>query len=233
MSLGNFCLEAAAGFEPANGSFANCCLGPLGDAADLRFLVYQMKKSLESVNLFSLECLKVYHMRKRSWTQNQLYNAVQNSFSLRQVLKNLGLQEAGGNYEQVKKYIKELEIKITHFKGKGWNKGLKGIGKPRRLLSDILKKDTFFQSHKLKNRLFTEGLKQKFCEECNWAQHTVDGYLPLELDHINGDRHDNRIENLRILCPNCHSLKPTHRGRNKKKTRPGAETGRQSTLKML
>ncbi|MDE1988391.1 MAG: HNH endonuclease, partial [Patescibacteria group bacterium] len=41
--------------------------------------------------------------------------------------------------------------------------------------------------------------------------------LPLELDHINGDRHDNRLENLRILCPNCHSLKPTHRGRNMNK----------------
>jgi len=45
---------------------------------------------------------------------------------------------------------------------------------------------------------------------------TPDGYLPLELDHINGDHHDNRLENLRILCPNCHSLKPTHRGRRRK-----------------
>ncbi|MGB4076287.1 MAG: HNH endonuclease [Minisyncoccia bacterium] len=48
--------------------------------------------------------------------------------------------------------------------------------------------------------------------------------MPVELDHVNGDRHDNRIENLRILCPNCHSLKPTHRGRNKTNCR-GGETG--------
>ena len=45
---------------------------------------------------------------------------------------------------------------------------------------------------------------------------TVEGYLPLELDHINGDRYDNRLENLRVLCPNCHSLTPTHRGRSGK-----------------
>jgi len=49
----------------------------------------------------------------------------------------------------------------------------------------------------------------------------VDGRLPIELDYINGDHDDNRIENLRVLCPNCHSLQPTHRGSNKRKLRGG------------
>ena len=112
--------------------------------------------------------------------------------------------------------IKEYKLNTAHFKGKGWNRGLRGIGRPRIPLEDILRKNSVFQSFKLKKRLFAVGLKLQHCEECNWAQKTEDGYLPLELDHINGDRHDNRIENLRILCPNCHSLKPTHRGRNRK-----------------
>ena len=135
--------------------------------------------------------------------------------SVRQVIKALGLIPAGGNYAQIKKYLDQHKIDTAHFKGKGWNKGLKGIGKPLAQLSEILIKGSTFQSYKLKKRLFTAGLKSKQCEECGWNKSTIEGYLPLELDHINGDKHDNRLENLRILCPNCHSLKPTHRGRNK------------------
>ena len=152
-------------------------------------------------------------MKKRSWSVEQLKNAVKNSLSYRQVLAKLGLREAGGNYEQIKKYIREYKLDIKHFKGRGWNAGLRGIGKPRIPLEQILNEGTYFQSFKLKKRLFSAELKQQKCERCGWAEKTKDGYLPLELDHINGDRHDNRLENLRILCPNCHSLTPHHRGR--------------------
>ena len=157
-------------------------------------------------------------MRKRRWTTYQLEEAVRVSASYRQVITRIGLRPTGGNYEQVKKYIVELSLDTGHFKGKAWNKGLKGIGKPRISLENILVKDSNFQSYKLKNRLYEAGLKHRHCEECGWAVSTDDGYLPLELDHINGDRHDNRIENLRVLCPNCHSLKPTHRSRKRKET---------------
>lgn len=155
--------------------------------------------------------------KKRKWTEEQFKEAIKNSKSYRQVLIKIGLIEAGGNYEQVKRYIKEYKLDISHFTGKAWNKGLKGIGKPRLPLEKILVRDSDFQSFKLKNRLFNAKLKFKYCEQCGWAKQTVDGYLPLELDHINGDRHDNRLGNLRILCPNCHSLQPTHRGRNMRK----------------
>lgn len=72
-----------------------------------------------------------------------------------------------------------------------WNRGLRGIGKPHIPIKDILVLGSYFQSFKLKKRLFAEGLKERKCEECGWAKYSEGGYLPLELDHINGDRHDN------------------------------------------
>lgn len=145
-------------------------------------------------------------------------DAVKISYSLRNVLKLLGLVEAGGNYEQVKRYIKEYNLDSSHFTGKIWNKGMRGIGKPVYSLGQILVRNSTYQSYMLKNRLFKSSLKMPRCELCRWAERSADGRLPLELDHINGDRHDNRLENLRILCPNCHSLQSTHRARNRKKS---------------
>src|SRR3989338_9575397 len=158
-------------------------------------------------------------MRKRSWTINQLKTAVKNSLSFGGVLRKLGLKDAGGNHAQIRKYIAELKIDSSHFKGRAWNKGFKEayIRRDRAPLEKILIKGSNYQSFKLKKRLLQEKLKFPKCEECGWAKITEMGYLPLELDHINGDRTDNRLTNLRILCPNCHSLKPTHRGRKNTK----------------
>lgn len=155
--------------------------------------------------------------RKRKWTEKQLRVAAQKSRSIRQVLFHLGLVEAGGNYSQVKKFLEEYKIEVAHFKGRGWNKGNKGIGKPHLSIEKILVRESNYQSFKLKKRLFNEGFKKPQCELCGWCEKAEDGRIPLELDHINGDRKDNRLENLRILCPNCHSLQPTHRGLNTKK----------------
>lgn len=158
----------------------------------------------------------IANMRKRTWSEKNLRQAVKKSFSIRQVLIALKLRPAGGNYEQIKRYIKEYKLNDKHFKGKGWSRGLKGIGRPLISLQDIFANNAPFQSHKLKVRLFKENLKPQHCEECGWKKQTKDGYLPLELDHINGNRNDNRLGNLRILCPNCHSLKPTYRARNRR-----------------
>jgi len=153
-------------------------------------------------------------MKTRSWSKQDLLLAAKKSFSLRQVLSKLGLKEAGGNYSQIKKYLEEYKIDISHFRGKGWNKGMSGLGIARIPLENILKSNSNFQSYKLKKRLFAAKLKFPKCEICGWAKESLDGRIPLELDHINGNSHDNRLENLRVLCPNCHSLQPTHRGRN-------------------
>ena len=155
-------------------------------------------------------------MRKRSWTKKQLIEAVKTSLSYRQALMKIGLKESGGNYAQIKKYIDEYRLDISHFKGRGWNKGMSFPFRPKIPLEEILTKNSDFQSYKLKKRLIKEGVKTPHCEECGWAKHAPSGRLPLELHHINGDAKDNRLENLQILCPNCHSLKPNYRGRKKK-----------------
>lgn len=153
--------------------------------------------------------------KRRSWSDEQLIEAVVESKSYRSVLIKLGLIPAGGNYDQIKRRIQELELSTEHFTGKGWNAG--GIFKPRIAvpIELLLVKDSDVQSYKLKAKLFAKGIKKPECELCGWATISSDGRVPLELDHANGKRRDNRLENLRILCPNCHSLQPTHRGKNK------------------
>lgn len=154
-------------------------------------------------------------MRKRKWSDSDLKKAVSTSQSIRSVIVALGLVPAGGNYVQTRVRIKALKISTEHFTGKGWKRGNHSPTVPALPLSKILVKNSSYQSHKLKNRLFKEKLKSRKCELCGWAQRSPDGRVPLELDHKNGDRTDNRMSNLRVLCPNCHSLQPTHRGRNK------------------
>jgi Zn finger protein HypA/HybF involved in hydrogenase expression len=169
--------------------------------------------------------------RKRKWSEKDLKSAVKKSYSVRSVIRLLGLIPTGGNYDQVNNYINEYSLGTKHFTGMLWSKGKKLGLRPITSLEDILVKNSNYQSFKLKKRLFSARLRKPKCEECGWAKISIDGRLPLELDHINGDRHDNRLENLRVLCPNCHSLQITHRGKNRK--RPSAGIGRQPTLKML
>ncbi|HRH31255.1 MAG TPA: HNH endonuclease signature motif containing protein [Candidatus Paceibacterota bacterium] len=154
---------------------------------------------------------------KRKWSDEQLRVAVKNSGSIRQVLKKLDLIEAGGNYTQIRNYINDQKIDSSHFHGKGWNIGLTFKPFTVQKLSTLLVTNSKTQSYKLKVRLFKEKIKEPACEICGWSKMSIDGRIPVELDHINGDRYDNRLENLRILCPNCHSLQLTHRGKNKKK----------------
>lgn len=156
-------------------------------------------------------------VRKRKWSDDQLKIAVKNSRSVRQVIYKLGLVEAGGNYVQVRYYIQQLGLDTSHFTGMGWNKGLAFKPLEPVALPLLLTEYSRVQSFKLKKRLFSEGIKKPACELCGWSKSSIDGRIPVELDHINGNRYDNRIENLRILCPNCHSLQLTHRGKNKKR----------------
>lgn len=157
-------------------------------------------------------------MRKYKWDPDSLLDTIKSSYSFREVMLKLGLIPAGGNYRHIQRIVKERNYSTEHFFGQGANRGIQHKGGVKiKPLAEVLTTNSLIQSFKLKKRLFNSKLKDPQCEECGWAKRSEDGRIPLELDHINGIHSDNRLENLRILCPNCHSLKPTHRGRNKKK----------------
>lgn len=95
-------------------------------------------------------------------------------------------------------------------------KGLKKIA-PKIPIVEIIKhgKYPYYQSYKLKNRLVAEGIKQNTCENCGistWQGNPIN----LELHHIDGNRTNHLLENLMLLCPNCHSQTDTFRAKNRK-----------------
>jgi hypothetical protein len=154
--------------------------------------------------------------RSTRWTESELRAAVASSWSYADAIRKLGLIPAGGNYDHVRQRIRQLGLDTSHFRGRAWNIEGKYIKPTPTPLGQMLVANRPTASANLKQRLFAAGLKTPACERCGWAERASDGRVPVELDHINGDKNDNRLENLRILCPNCHSLQPTHRGLNQR-----------------
>jgi hypothetical protein len=126
------------------------------------------------------------------YTKEELQTAVQNSFSIAEVCRTLHIKAAGGNYTTLKQRFKDWGIDTSHFRGQGWNVGLKFKPNPRKPLESILVEGSTYQPYKLKLRLLSEGIKDHICESC-LSETWLDRTIPLELHHINGDRHDNRI----------------------------------------
>lgn len=145
-------------------------------------------------------------------TDAEVAEAVRTSRSLAQAMAKLGVR-GGSSQARLKERIGQLGLDASHFLGEAWRRGVTIPVTPARPLEEFLVEGRLVQTNGLKKRLIAEGLKEKRCEMClreKWNGRPI----PLELDHINGRRDDNRQANLRVLCPNCHAQTETYRGRN-------------------
>ena len=144
--------------------------------------------------------------QKPTWKDEQLIDAIPKCKSFTEVAFYLNKSKSTNSL--LKKRAIELNLDFNHFKISGYNPApIEELLTNERKIS--------YSSHGLKKRLITEGFKQHKCECCGITEWNGKP-APIELDHINGNHHDNRLENLRILCPNCHAQTDTYRGKNKK-----------------
>jgi len=132
-----------------------------------------------------------------------------------EVLRKIDLVTTNGNYHTLKKIIKINNLDVSHFnrKTKKDNSTFDKIN-----LDEVLKKNTNYNSTRIRNRLISEGIKEHKCENCKNTE-WLNKPIPLQLHHINGVRSDNTIENLSLLCPNCHVLTDNFGSKNAKKKR--------------
>lgn len=169
-------------------------------------------------------------MPYKKWTDDDLKDAVKNSVTKSEVIKKLRLStNSSGNFQTISKYIKKLNLDISHFKSE-----IFGSPKKERQLSEILIIDSdYTNTSSLKKKLIKHNLLVNKCYNENCGILDWHGeLLSLHLDHINGDNSDNRIENLRLLCPNCHSLTITYcRGANRQSKRTCTDCGQPVTKK--
>lgn len=157
----------------------------------------------------------------KKWTDKQLVDAVKENKSIYGILRSLGLKINGNSHKVIKCRIKDLDLDTSHFTGKGWCKDEKHNEFVQKFveypLEDVLIKDsTYLHANGLKRKLLKAGVLEDRCYKCGITK-WQDEPITLQLHHINGDRSDNRLRNLTILCPNCHSQTPNYAGKNIKK----------------
>lgn len=146
---------------------------------------------------------------------DELKQLVEQSKSYSEVILKQGKSVSGIAIKYLKLKLDSLGIPHQHLNGQ--TSGNIGGNSSQLPLEEILQKDRPYQSNKLKTRLIQSGLKLDQCECCGRPPEWNGKPLTLQLDHINGDHNDNRIENLRILCPNCHSQTDTYGNKQNKK----------------
>jgi hypothetical protein len=139
--------------------------------------------------------------------------AVESSLSYSEAMRKLGLRPAGGNHKHFRTYVDEIwKISTEHF-DQAYARTVALASRKITPLEEILVEGSSYPRRSLKKRLYDLGLKQRSCERCGQGEIWLSDRISLILDHINGVPDDNRLENLRILCPNCNATLDTHCGR--------------------
>ncbi len=151
---------------------------------------------------FALPKTVIYNFRMKSLprTLEEVKSACEKSSSYRELLSNLDYAVSGGNLRTVKKMLDVYGLSIKHKRKQG-----------RKMeFSEILVQNSPYNHTKyLKNRLLKEGILVNVCVLCGNNGTWLNKPITLQLDHINGNSSDNRVENLRLLCPNCHTQTET------------------------
>jgi len=156
---------------------------------------------------------------KKFWHKKEniklLQTVAAESNSIGDLLLRLGLRQAGGNYKNIQYHIAANNIDVSHFDKL---KGVKAAAKLRRYESyEVFCINSQVSRNYLKKTILTSNIIPYICGECHQTSIWNGKSLILQIDHINGIYNDNRLENLRWICPNCHSQTQTFAGRNQGK----------------
>jgi transposase-like protein len=164
----------------------------------------------------------------RIWalSDNEFIDVIKGAKSHADVVKFFGLTDAGWTRQSIMVRCKKLGLDFTYNKAI-WNKASGTVP-----LEEMLICDSPYRAGVVKARLLRDGLLENKCQICRMEPFWNGQPLVLRLDHINGNRDDHRLENLRLVCPNCDSQLPTFTGRNKKRVvRPNCiDCGKEITM---
>lgn len=148
----------------------------------------------------------------RNYSKEEIEQFVKDSYSYRELAKKFGYaQDGGGTMSSLKKMVEELDLDVSHFKGQGWNRENYSY---ETFQNDTPKK----RGSALQPLIALRGRKCENCGAITWLGKPIN----LEVHHIDGVRTNNSLENLQLLCPNCHSYTDNFR-RSKKELKISEE----------
>lgn len=160
-------------------------------------------------------------MEKVQYTKEWLEKTCAESFSYAEVLRKSGRKQGGGAQATLKEKIALYNIDVSHFTLQGWSKGKTKETDPRILskekysLQEVFCDNSPVTQRVLRGYVERHKLIEYKCDTCGCTGEWQDGFISLELDHKDGNNKNNKISNLHYLCPNCHALTETYRGKNK------------------
>ena len=152
-------------------------------------------------------------MIRIKYTKELLEENVKDCYSFAELCRRLGLKPEGSNPKTLRRKMDEFGVDYSHFTGKAWNKNPENPVYRGKCLPKLCEHSSLSSSN-VKELVYRLGLKENKCEICGITE-WLGNPIVCELHHINGDSTDNRIENLQILCPNCHSQTDNFRSRNR------------------